>query len=88
MKPEIQVTPEECEQIKLLFMRKLALKELVYTMGRAAPQESHDIYERVIHDLGETCWSFDSWWVEMTKKYNLEGKMEINFDTGRLSREQ
>jgi CXXX repeat modification system protein len=51
-----------------------------------SPQEVHDIYERVVRDLGETTWRFDRWWVEATRKYRLNGYHEIDFETGNISK--
>ena len=64
-----QVTPEEKNEIQMLFERRNGLNELA----------------KMIKDLGETSTKFQSWWDRMAQKYQWEsaenGNWEINFDT-------
>lgn len=76
-----QVTIEERNEIQQLFERRNGLNELakILTAG------NHELYEKLVKDMGETGTKFQSWWDRMGEKYQWEsidgGNWEINFDT-------
>ena len=76
-----QVTPEEKNEIQMLFERRNGLNEL----AKIITADNSDLYEKMIKDLGETSTKFQSWWDRMALKYLWEsaenGNWEINFDT-------
>lgn len=76
-----QVTPEEKEEIQMLFERRNGLNEL----AKIVTADNADLYEKLVKDLGETGTKFQSWWDRMSAKYQWEsndgGNWEINFDT-------
>lgn len=76
-----KATIEETNEIKSIYMRKMALIDLTKSL-----KNSDDIYEKVILDLSQTNEKFENWWREISEKYNLEGKntdnnWTINFET-------
>lgn len=76
-----QVTPEERNEILTLFERRNGLNEL----AKILTADNHELYERLVKDLGETTTKYQSWWNRMSSKYHWEssenGNWEINFDT-------
>ena len=76
-----QVTPEERDEIQMLFERRNGLNELAKILTR----DNHDLYEKLVKDMGETSTKFQVWWTRMSQKYQWEssetGNWEINFDT-------
>ena len=76
-----QVTPEECRAIQQLFDRRNGLREL----AQIVKSNEHDLYEKMVQDMGETSTKFQFWWDRMGEKYQWEssenGNWEINFDT-------
>ena len=76
-----QVTPEERDEIKQLFERRNGLNEL----AKILTADNTELYEKLVHDLGETGSKFQSWWDRMEIKYQWEsndgGNWGINFDT-------
>ena len=76
-----QVTPEERNEIQMLFERRNGLNEL----AKILTADNSELYEKVVRDLGETNTKFQSWWSRMAEKYQWEsvddGHWEINFDT-------
>ena len=76
-----QVTPEERDEIKQLFERRNGLNEL----AKILTADNTELYEKLVHDPGETGSKFQSWWDRMENKYQWEsidgGNWEINFDT-------
>lgn len=76
-----QVTPEECREIQQLFERRNGLREL----AQIVKSNEHDLYEKMVQDMGETSTKFQFWWDRMGEKYQWEssenGNWEINFDT-------
>ncbi len=76
-----QVTPEEKNEIQMLFERRNGLNEL----AKIVTAENADLYEKLVRDLGETGTKFQAWWDRMAQKYQWEsaedGHWEINFDT-------
>lgn len=76
-----QVTIEERNEIQQLFVRRNGLNEL----AKILTAENHELYEKLVKDMGETGTKFQSWWDRMGEKYQWEsiegGNWEINFDT-------
>ena len=76
-----QVTPEERDEIQMLFERRNGLNEL----AKILTSDNHELYEKLVKDMGETSSKFQSWWNRMSQKYQWEskedGNWEINFDT-------
>ncbi len=75
------VTEDEKNEILLLFERRNGLNELAQILT----PDKHELYEKLVKDLGETGTKFQKWWDTMARKYNWEsaenGNWEINFDT-------
>lgn len=76
-----QVTTEEKNEIQTLFERRNGLNEL----AKIVTADNHDLYEKLVKDMGETGTKFQAWWDTMAQKYQWEsadgGNWEINFDT-------
>lgn len=76
-----QVTIEERNEIQQLFERHNGLNEL----AKILTADNHELYEKLVKDMGETGTKFQSWWDRMGEKYQWEsiegGNWEINFDT-------
>ena len=76
-----QVTVEEKNEIQAIFERKNGLNELAQIIS----VDNKELYEKLVKDLGETAFKFQSWWNRMADKYQWEstnnGNWEINFDT-------
>lgn len=76
-----KVTPEEKDTIQALFERKNGLNEL----AKILTADNAELYEKLVHDMGETGTKFQHWWDSMAEKYHWEscegGNWEINFDT-------
>ena len=76
-----QVTIEERNEIQQLFERRNGLNEL----AKILTADNHELYEKLVKDMGETGTKFQNWWNRMGEKYQWEsidgGNWEINFDT-------
>lgn len=76
-----QVTIEERNEIQQLFERRNGLNEL----AKILTADNHELYEKLVKDMGETGTKFQSWWDRMGEKYQWEsiegGNWGINFDT-------
>lgn len=76
-----QVTIEEKNEILQLFERRNGLNEL----AKILTADNHELYEKLVKDMGETGTKFQSWWDRMGEKYQWEsidgGNWEINFET-------
>lgn len=76
-----QVTVEEMKEIQSLYERKNGLMEL----ARILTPDNHELYEKLVNDMGETQLKFQGWWTRMSNTYNWEsvegGNWEIDFDT-------
>lgn len=76
-----QVSPLERDEIRTLFERQNGLNEL----AKILTLENVELYEKLVHDLGETSTKFQSWWDTMASQYQWErsdnGHWEINFDS-------
>lgn len=80
MKKEVGlVTEDERNEIQSLFERKNGLHEL----SKILTAENHELYNRLVKDLGETSTKFQNWWDRMSIKYSWEkadnGNWEIDF---------
>ena len=79
-----QVTIEERNEIQQLFERRNGLNEL----AKILTADNHELYEKLVKDMGETGTKFQSWWDRMGEKYQWEsiegGNWEINFDTCKI----
>lgn len=72
------LTKEECQEIRELFEKKLALENLFKIMDA----ESDVLRNKLVEDYGKVLNLFQSWWREISTKYNWEGQnWRINFDT-------
>ena len=73
--------PQERNEIQQLFERRNGLNEL----AKILTADNHELYEKLVKDMGETGTKFQSWWDRMGEKYQWEsidgGNWEINFDT-------
>ena len=76
-----QVTPEERDEIQMLFERRNGLNEL----AKILTSDNVELYEKLVKDMGETSTKFQNWWTRMSQKYQWEstenGNWEIDFDT-------
>ena len=78
------VTPEERDEIQMLFERRNGLNEL----AKILTNDNTELYEKLVKDLGETNTKFQGWWNRMSNKYKWEstenGSWEIDFDTCKI----
>ena len=76
-----QVTPEEKNEIQILFERRNGLNEL----AKILTADNSELYEKLVRDMGETGTRFQQWWDTMAQKYRWEscdgGNWEFNFET-------
>lgn len=76
-----QVTPEERNEIQMLFERRNGLNEL----AKILTSDNAELYEKLVKDMGKTSTKFQNWWNRMASKYKWEGtengNWEIDFDT-------
>ncbi|MDJ0764512.1 MAG: CXXX repeat peptide maturase [Myxococcota bacterium] len=85
-----EVTPEERDQVKKLYIRKTGLVEVVSTLSRLDDPAvlNGPLYERVIRDVGETQIAFQTWWDNIAQKYNWKKdsnkQWRIEFETCRI----
>ena len=63
-----QVTIEERNEIQQLFERRNGLNEL----AKILTADNHELYEKLVKDMGETGTKFQSWWDRMGEKYQWE----------------
>ena len=54
-------------------------------LAKILTADNHELYEKLVKDMGETGTKFQSWWDRMGEKYQWEsiegGNWEINFET-------
>lgn len=78
------VTPEERDEIQMLFERRNGLTEL----AKILTADNSALYEKLVKDMGDTATKFQSWWDRMGAKYQWEsadnGTWEINFQTSEI----
>lgn len=82
MKKEVgKVTPQERDEIKRLFERRMGLVELAKIVNAS----DTELYDRLVTDLGDNSTKFQQWWDNMSEKYDWEssdeGTWEIDFQT-------
>lgn len=82
MKKEVgKVTPQERDEIKRLFERRMGLVELAKIVNTS----DTELYDRLVTDLGDNSTKFQQWWDNMSEKYDWEssdeGNWEIDFQT-------
>lgn len=74
------VTPEERDEIQMLFERRNGLNELAKILSA----DNTALYEKLVKDMGETSTKFQGWWDRMGAKYRWEsvpqGNWEIDFN--------
>ena len=84
-----KVTEEERDQIRKLYMRKIALNDLFSTLSKCSPEAGTDFYDKVVLDYGETAYAFQYWWETTAQKYGWPSKegcsWKINFETCEVS---
>ncbi|MDT8902420.1 CXXX repeat peptide modification system protein [Anaeroselena agilis] len=82
------VTPAERDEIRALFERKNALRELFRSLAGMPEEElaGSAVYERLVADMGRTATRFQQWWDEKSAQYgweNISGySWEIDFASG------
>lgn len=82
MKKEVgKVTPQERDEIKRLFERRMGLVELAKIVNAS----DTELYDRLVTALGDNSTKFQQWWDNMSEKYDWEssdeGNWEIDFQT-------
>lgn len=82
MKKEVgKVTPQERDEIKRLFERRMGLVELAKIVNAS----DTELYDRLVTDLGDNSTKFQQWWDNISEKYDWEssdeGNWEIDFQT-------
>ncbi|NJK97842.1 MAG: CXXX repeat peptide modification system protein, partial [Bacteroidales bacterium] len=65
------VTETEKEEIKKIFMRKVALNELLPSLGNdlLSKTQKDELYEKIIADLAETSSNSEAWWQRKASEY-------------------
>lgn len=86
MKEKIgQVSPEERDEIQMLFERRNGLNEL----AKVLTPDNESLYQKLVKDMGETSSRFQQWWDRMSEKYQWKrtpnGHWEIDFETCEIS---
>ncbi len=81
MRKEVgSVTEQERDEIQSLFERRNGLNEL----AKILTADNSELYERLLTDLSDTAFKFQSWWDAMINKYHWEsadnGNWEIDFN--------
>jgi len=75
------VTPEERNEIQMLFERRNGLNEL----AKILTYDNVELYNKLVKDMGDISTKYQSWWNRMAKKYQWEssenGNWEIDFET-------
>ena len=81
-----QLTEDEKDKILKLFERQLALKELIADSEHPINENSNDLYEKIISDMGQTERKLDGVWDDLARKYKWksaeDGNWNIDFETG------
>lgn len=80
-----QVNPDERDEIKELYLRKIALNELFLSLSKLETSQIDKLYNRIVMDMGQTSVAFQSWWDKKSKEHNWEAEegatWRIDFDT-------
>lgn len=66
------LSKDDCENIRVIYEKKLALENLSKIIF---PQQNPDMYDRLIADYGKIIHDFDDWW-KMTYK-NMLSQVEL-----------
>ena len=73
-----QITKAECQEIRNIHEKKLALENLAKILK---PDTMGEMYDRVISDYGQIVMQFDDWWTKIFKKYDLPaGHYSVDFE--------
>ena len=76
-----EVSIEERDEIKSIYMRRSALMDL----AKILTIDNSELYEKLIIDLGETNVKFQDWWSAKAKEHDWEGaengRWQIDFNT-------
>ena len=64
------VTPDERDTVRILHLRRQALKDLLFSTQMFSPSDIPNLYEKIISDLGKTIHDHDQWWDEMALRYS------------------
>jgi CXXX repeat modification system protein len=86
-----EVTDIERDEIRKIYERKTALKELFLTLESPclSEEERTRLQEGLVQDLGKTNSLYEIWWEKIRTKYCLErhehGQWIIDFQTRELS---
>ena len=62
------MTIEERNEIQQLFERRNGVNEL----AKILTADNHELYEKLVKDMGETGTKFQSWWDRMGEKYQWD----------------
>lgn len=78
-----KVTPDERDEIKNLFRRRLALVELSTAIEKVPLEQRDAFYERVITDLGQTIAASSAWWETKSRAYQWPSgrNWRVDFET-------
>lgn len=72
-----ELEQQECDTIRELFEKKLALENLAKII---IPEENPAMYERLLVDYGKTIHLFNDWWDNTFNKYQcVPGNYSVNF---------
>lgn len=86
-----KITPEERDEIKILFERKNGLVELAKALSGMSRQEleASGLYDKVTQDIGRASTQFQGWFDKTSRKYGWENRpghrWEVDFDTCTVS---
>lgn len=58
------------DEIQALYEKKIALENLTKTVDMV---NNEALYQKLIKDYGKTLIEFETWWSEISKKYQWEG---------------
>lgn len=76
-----EVSIEERDKIKNIYMRRSALMDL----SKILTADNSELYEKLVLDLGETNVKFQEWWSSKAKEHDWEGaengRWQIDFNT-------
>lgn len=77
------ITADECEKLKAIYLRKSALEELLISLDTT--DKSGNLYERIMSDLIECKKSMSEWWNDVSSRngwdYGPEYRWEVQFNT-------
>jgi CXXX repeat modification system protein len=82
-----KITPQERDEIKVLFERKNGLVELAKALAGMSRQEldASGLYDKVTQDIGRASTQFQAWFDRTSRTYGWENRpghrWEVDFDT-------